>query len=567
MWAIVSDIKEQINPQPTHSMENVPEWVKNCLNNHRSCQHTRRPVRLKPTRLLYLDPSQPDDIKIINVTEKDDYQYVTLSHRWGSPEPPKLSRSYDRKDEEGTLISLETLEKGKPISDLPRTFQDTIHIVKSCGLKYLWIDSLCIFQDKHGEENPGWMEEALKMADIYAGGAFNIAATHGRNSDAGLFPIRPILLPATRTTEGQVKILWQSSKQSFSEGVMSSELLSRGWVFQEVIFTPANLFCTTDEMWWSCSDTTCSDTFPGGVLKVDIYTMLVPFIDHLRDRKQAIMPGNTHPKPMESWTDMLRIYVGTSVTTASDRLVAIAGVANLFGATYPDQLHDSVYHSGIWLSKDPDCLHQLLWYTSTPCPSHTYSAECNIPSWSPLGLKGHVGYNDPVDPLSPFEFVRLCSSSLGTQAGTDNSGRVAGQDRCMLHVRGVLVNVTHVDHGHGSYGIACKATDPDASIDTLWDSADMAAKLGDTTALVFKVQFNINFYGILLKPLDGSRNNTDPVVWERCGFIKWDFNEVADMKHCCTSLGFEKYGLSCDDNGVLKKDVSTQSALEDIYIV
>lgn len=555
-------------------MGNILDWVNKCLDDHQICQDARQPIHLKPTRLLYLDPSQPDKIKLIQVTKEYNYQYVTLSHRWGFPEePPKLSR-FDNKPDQEKKIYVGSLEEGKPIADLPRTFQDVIHIVKSCRLNYLWIDSLCIFQDKDGEENRDWTNETLKMADIYAGGVFNIAATHGRNSDAGLFPVQPdTLLPASRTIGGQIKILWEYPKDKFQHWVLSSELLSRGWVYQEVLFTPANLFCTADEIWWSCSNTTCSDTFPGGALYVellDLDGMPVQFKDNLRDRKQAIIPGNMHSDPIGAWEDILRYYTGTSVTNPSDRLVAIAGIASIFKSLYPNQLRNAVYHSGIWLSKDLDYLCQILWTPNNPFdidkfPSHTYSAsaECNIPSWSPLSFKGFIYFCDPryVDPLSPLEFVRLCNSSLDTLTGTDNFGHAAG--RCVLHVRGVLVNVS----GRGKYDIHCEATEPYASIDAQWDSVDMAVKLDATTALIFKFKHIDAIGGILLKPVNASPNRTDRFVWERCGYIQWQCHGVDGLKHCCKILGFERYGLTCGDDKALKRNGSTQSALEDVYIV
>lgn len=68
-------------------------------------------------------------------------------------------------------MSKQDLEKGISISDLPKTFREAAEIVTHCGLQYLWIDCLCIVQDKDSNGgNPDWKEEAEKMGDIYAGG-------------------------------------------------------------------------------------------------------------------------------------------------------------------------------------------------------------------------------------------------------------------------------------------------------------------------------------------------------------------------------------------------------------
>lgn len=138
------------------------------------------------------------------------------------------------------------------------------------------------------------MGETSKMADIYAGGVFDMAATHARNSDEGLFPTQANISPlAMRTVIGEVKVvLWDDPKERFTEAVIYSMLLSRGWVYQKVLFTPANVFYTPDEMWWSCSDATYSGMFSAGILVEYNDGRPVHFIDDLRHRKHAMMPGN-----------------------------------------------------------------------------------------------------------------------------------------------------------------------------------------------------------------------------------------------------------------------------------
>lgn len=87
----------------------------------------------------------------------------------GSPEPPELSKLQDAHKQAN--FSIETLKGGVRVADLPQTFQDAMRIVHECGLKYIWIDSLCIIQDVKTEGvNLDWDIEAMKMCDIYKGG-------------------------------------------------------------------------------------------------------------------------------------------------------------------------------------------------------------------------------------------------------------------------------------------------------------------------------------------------------------------------------------------------------------
>jgi hypothetical protein len=47
---------------------------------------------------------------------------------------------------------------------MPRAFQDAIDITRQLGIRYLWIDSLCIIQGFEGD----WEEQSSIMGDIYA---------------------------------------------------------------------------------------------------------------------------------------------------------------------------------------------------------------------------------------------------------------------------------------------------------------------------------------------------------------------------------------------------------------
>lgn len=147
----------------------VRSWVDKCSSGgeggHATCKQYRHPKvpYKKPTRLIYVDPGQPETMRLVPVSEQGNYPYVTLSHRWGLPpaDPPKLS------DLPGRQTSIERLQAGVPVSELPQTFQDAIRIVQACNLNYIWIDSLCIIQEGPGAD---WTQESAKMGDIYAGG-------------------------------------------------------------------------------------------------------------------------------------------------------------------------------------------------------------------------------------------------------------------------------------------------------------------------------------------------------------------------------------------------------------
>lgn len=74
--------------------------------------------------------------------------------------------------------------RGIPWELLPTTFRDAIQVTKGLGIRYLWIDSLCIIQD----DDVDWKEESSKMASIYQNSFLTICATAAPDDEAGLWP-------------------------------------------------------------------------------------------------------------------------------------------------------------------------------------------------------------------------------------------------------------------------------------------------------------------------------------------------------------------------------------------
>lgn len=70
-----------------------------------------------------------------------------------------------------------------PWAELPNTFQDAITVTRMLGLKYIWIDSLCIVQD----DAQDWEREAAKMAIIFEAAYVTIAATAASNGSVCIF--------------------------------------------------------------------------------------------------------------------------------------------------------------------------------------------------------------------------------------------------------------------------------------------------------------------------------------------------------------------------------------------
>lgn len=84
------------------------------------------------------------------------------------------------------MTTKSTLEDRKcliMISDLQKTHQDAIKVSRELGVRYLWIDSICICQD----DCESWEQESAQMLSIYSHAYLTIAAASAKDSSEGLF--------------------------------------------------------------------------------------------------------------------------------------------------------------------------------------------------------------------------------------------------------------------------------------------------------------------------------------------------------------------------------------------
>lgn len=121
-------------PKSSHSNECLAlakTWLNDCLRDHTHCRTRmmpklpRRVVDVKTGRLRLFVPR--------NGTRGN---WVALSHCWGKKNTFRT-----------TLKTLESHQRGIGWGKLPKTFKDAIQVTRALGVRYLWIDSLCIIQD------------------------------------------------------------------------------------------------------------------------------------------------------------------------------------------------------------------------------------------------------------------------------------------------------------------------------------------------------------------------------------------------------------------------------------
>lgn len=128
----------------------VERWLKDCAEGkgtHKKCAKGTSGKDDAPRRLIDVGepkhwPCVPQLLDTANIQGRDSeaMRYIALSHSWGTlSEVEQMLMST-------TVETLEERQAGINLLSLPSQYQAVIVLCRSLGIRYLWIDSLCIIQ-------------------------------------------------------------------------------------------------------------------------------------------------------------------------------------------------------------------------------------------------------------------------------------------------------------------------------------------------------------------------------------------------------------------------------------
>ncbi|KAF8853181.1 HET-domain-containing protein [Acephala macrosclerotiorum] len=231
--------------------------------------------------------------------------YAALSYVWGTDQESShrtfLSNIMDRSQDNGLVLKKE----------LPRTLQDAIELVKklSLGIRYIWIDALCIAQDSF----ISWKHNAEKTDLIFGNAHFTICAADG-DSHAGLLAMHA--KTRDRPKKEEVKKDLELFVSRSPESVIESSVWSkRGWTFQErilsrrcLVFAEGRIYLQCRENNYDYSSTNWSSDWRKSPLSI---------VKGLEDR------------PMWFYMTCVELYTGRTLTRLGDILEAFNGVTRI----------------------------------------------------------------------------------------------------------------------------------------------------------------------------------------------------------------------------------------------
>lgn len=214
----------------------------------------------------------------------------------------------------------------------------------------------------------------------------NIAAIWASSSDYGLIANNSIAPVVTLDNQDEsCDYTLRDVERHFSD-LQLGQLNKRGWVTQERYLATRQLGFAKSQVYWECHELFTSEEFSRGLPKgfeATYDVMLLPI-----EKPTVRFASGT--KLQEIWSIMDFNYSSCAFTNLSDRVIALAGLAEHMR----DKTKD-VYLAG--LSKR-DLIYQLCWnILSASSRVSTYFA----PSWTWLSVTGvvscHRAYHDPND--------------------------------------------------------------------------------------------------------------------------------------------------------------------------
>jgi hypothetical protein len=355
-WQIFPSISlSDTEPLPVGSFNWVARRIESCLSSHRcgSIGESRL-----PTRIIDVG-SGPDEVRLIQ-NSRCAGKYICLSHCWGTHQPLRTTT-------QNLLEHLVSL----PWQSIPRTYQDAIRFTRFLGVRYLWIDSLCIVQDDPSD----WARESASMYNIYEDSYLTIAATSAADATKGLFIQHErdsLVLDITGTTSAKIPFrviglesLWHPDFHiDLDRDLVLWPLLFRAWVFQERSLSPRVIHFNQYELIWECREERLCEC---GDRDGDLAEM------GKRERIQDC-PSD---KLISKWHDLVESYSILNISFATDKLPALSGLAQLMAKRRPD----AQYLAGLW----SDSLEiDLLWLSKhgQDDAKYRYSSVWRAPSWS-----------------------------------------------------------------------------------------------------------------------------------------------------------------------------------------
>ncbi|KAI1144435.1 HET-domain-containing protein [Hypoxylon sp. FL0543] len=373
----------------------VKGWMSRCEKEHSATCRVEWSDQLLLCRMIDVSSR-----RIVNCPPR--CRYIALSYVWGgvSPKPGALERG-----------------------ELPRTIEDAIEVTKALGLRYLWVDALCIDQTPSPEKI-----QQLNMMDlIYSCSWATIVALHSDNADTGLCGLSERNPRAPQRSEAidgsQLLSLFPSLHQELTRATYNT----RAWTLQEFLLCSRRILFGRHQIYFVCNTANYCESIddasgPEGILDKDPKQgdfFLLP------NRKEYVKdPDSRRAFADTTFCGLVEMYTGRNMTNDSDSLNAFKGMLSFLQKTMLPQ----GFVWGLPLREFPQ---SLRWYHPR---SIRPRRRPDFPSWSYVGWEGEVGFTDKLNLVNGGSSERFDET-------IDLALSYVGMEDKILTVYGILIKL------------------------------------------------------------------------------------------------------------------------------
>lgn len=296
----------------------------------------------------------------IKAAPRSKFKYAALSYVWGTAKQlTALESNYHALEVEGNLSQRQ----------VPQTIVDAIDVVKKMGIRYLWVDALCIIQDSPTQKQA----QIESMDKIYRGAELTIVAAAGNHANYGLAGAHQ--RDTTLAMESIQGVRLMAPPADVNCEMKRSAWFTRGWCYQEWKLSKRLLLFSPRQVYFACQAASFCESIHA-----------------------QLLPGKLNPTPQGSdiefnpvWREWswstyksrLHEYTARSLTVESDVLNACLGVLNSMRINVKDSFVGGVPRNTL--------LRGLLWQPASSIRRRSYS-NIPFPSWSWIGWVGPTNF-------------------------------------------------------------------------------------------------------------------------------------------------------------------------------
>jgi Heterokaryon incompatibility protein (HET) len=273
--------------------DQVQSWLDFCSSHHTELCKKNRPI----PRITVIDCK----LRQLATIDSSD-SYATLSYVWGRS--PLISEA----------------EHGRLPETMERTIEDSMTVVTTLGIQYLWVDRYCIPQDNSAEKH----SQIRRMGDIYENSILTIIAAAGDSPDFGL----PGVSQRARKQYPLIQLrslTLATLPPAIEQEVLASAWNTRGWTYQEGLLACRRLIFTESQVYFQCAAMHCQEA-----VLIPLSSLHIKSLERFRDEFPGFFPRNGIGKRPEEIIHRISEYAGRQLSYPSDTLYAFQGILRAY---------------------------------------------------------------------------------------------------------------------------------------------------------------------------------------------------------------------------------------------